>query len=181
MRHVPATTGKHLTTSGCTHPTCDPTFLHGASVVAMDSLIGTWRLVEWTATIGTRQVRPFGGSVTGLLTYTDDGRMWAALMQQDRNPLDASSIRSADVRDRAAAAAGYISYAGSYTIEGDEVHHDVEVSLFPDWVGDLQKRRINWVTSDDETLLELSYVQTGNGKDATNRLLWRRIEPEETT
>ncbi|MCB1247157.1 MAG: lipocalin-like domain-containing protein [Acidimicrobiia bacterium] len=142
----------------------------------MRSLIGTWRLVDWTADIGSRVVRPFGGTVVGLLTYTDDGRMWAALMKEDRQALNTSSIRGADARSRASAAAGYISYAGAYTIDGDEVHHDVEVSLFPDWVGDVQTRQIAWVDVDGEDLLELSYVQPGNGSDATNTLRWRRIE-----
>ena len=50
-----------------------------------NELVGTWRLVDWTFCVdGSRERRPFGGNATGLLTYTPDGRMWAALMRKDR-------------------------------------------------------------------------------------------------
>ncbi|MDA2979262.1 MAG: lipocalin-like domain-containing protein [Actinomycetota bacterium] len=145
----------------------------------MHALVGTWRLVEWTVSIGGRTVRPFGGSAVGLLTYTDEGRMMASLMRQDREMLDTSSFAGAQALNRAGAAAGYISYAGSYEIVGDEVHHDVELSLFPDWVGATQSRRIEWVEeSDGQVALQLSYVQPGAGKEATNTLRWHRIVPK---
>jgi len=142
----------------------------------MQELIGTWQLVDWKVTIGDRVVRPFGGSAVGLLTYTDEGRMMASLMREDRTRLDTSSFAGADALTRAGAAAGYISYAGSYEVRGDEVHHDVELSLFPDWVGATQTRTIRWVEeAEGTTALELSYVQPGTGKEATNTLRWHRI------
>lgn len=141
-----------------------------------ERLIGTWQLVDWTVTIGDRTVRPFSGAAIGLLTYTDEGRMMASLMREDRVRMDTTSFAGADAQTRAGAAAGYISYAGSYEVVGDEVHHDVELSLFPDWVGDVQTRRIRWVTeSDGSEALELSYVQQTSGKQATNTLRWHRI------
>lgn len=141
-------------------------------------LIGTWRLVDWKVTIGERTVRPFGGAAVGLLTYTEEGRMMASLMREDRDRLDTTSFAGANAQTRAGAAAGYISYAGSYEVVGDEVHHDVELSLFPDWVGDVQTRTIRWVDEPDGTkALELSYVQQGSGKEATNTLRWHRITP----
>ena len=36
-------------------------------------------------------------------------------------------------RERAEAAAGYLSYAGRYEVEGTRVRHLIEVSLFPNW------------------------------------------------
>ena len=106
--------------------------------------------------------------------------MMASLMRKDRDMLDTSSFAGAEALNRAGAAAGYISYAGSYEIVGNEVHHDVELSLFPDWVGATQSRRIEWVEEPDgRTALQLSYVQPGAGKNATNTLLWHRIVPKE--
>ncbi len=142
----------------------------------MHKLVGTWRLVEWTVSIGDRIVRPFSGAAKGLLTYTDEGRMCASLMKEGRDDLDTGSFARAEAKHRASAAAGYISYAGSYEIVGDEVHHDVELSLFPDWVGDVQTRTIAWEDEPDGTrALILSYVQNGNGKPAINTLRWHRI------
>lgn len=145
-------------------------------------LIGTWRLVEWKVEIGDRTVRPFGGAAVGLLTYTDEGRMVASLMRENRDRMDTTSFAGADAQTRAGAAAGYISYAGSYEVVGDEVHHDVELSLFPDWVGDVQTRIIRWIDEADGTrALQLSYIQQSAGKQATNTLRWHRIVPRTRT
>ncbi len=148
----------------------------------MHDLIGTWRLVDWTVTLGDRIVKPFSGKSTGLLTYTADGRMTASLMKMGRASIGTTSFAEATSRQRAAASTGYISYAGSYHIDGDLVHHQVELSLFPDWEGDIQTRRIAWVDADDGTeQLELSYVQNGASREATNTLRWRRVAPEVRT
>ena len=144
----------------------------------MHDLVGTWRLVDWTVTLGDRIVKPFGGKPTGLITYTQDGRMTASLMKMGRASIGTTSFAEATSRQRAAAATGYISYAGSYHIDGDLVHHQVELSLFPDWEGDIQTRRIAWVDADDGSeQLELSYVQNGASRKATNTLVWRRVAP----
>ncbi len=148
----------------------------------MHELVGTWRLLDWSVEIGGRTMRPFGGAAVGLLTYTSDGRMSASLMRKDRDLLDTHSLAQAEALDRAAAAVGYIAYAGSYHVDGDEVHHDVELSLFPDWVGVTQTRSIRWVDQPDGSRnLELSYVQSSSGRRATNTLLWTRITSEENT
>lgn len=143
-------------------------------------LVGTWRLVDWTVSIGNRIVKPFGGKSTGLLTYTSDGRMTASLMKKGRESIGTTSFAEATSRQRAAASTGYISYAGSYHIAGDLVHHQVELSLFPDWEGDVQTRQIRWIDIEGGPQeLELSYVQNGAGRDATNTLRWRRVTPED--
>jgi hypothetical protein len=139
----------------------------------MSRLVGTWELVEWTATVGDRTRRPFGGDVVGRLTYTSDGYMWAALMRRDRSLLSAGSIAGATATERAAAAAGYLNYAGSYTENGGRVTHHVEVSLMPNWVGLDQVRNITWVGEE----LELSTdPEAGrSGETVINRLRWRRL------
>ncbi len=140
----------------------------------MQSLNGTWRLVEWTLTLdGELAAKPFGGNPTGILMYTDDGRMSATLMRPDRPNLASTTFAAATAAQRAAAAAGYLAYAGTYEIVGDEVHHHVEVSLFPDWVGGVQRRRFSW--QDGDLVLSSVGTVTRDGKEAVNRLRWRRI------
>lgn len=115
----------------------------------------------------------------GLLTYTADGWMWAALMRRDRAPVHAPTLTAASPRERAAAAAGYLSYAGRYELVGDEVHHHVVVSLHPGWVGGTQVRRIGWIEHPDGTtdlVLTTPETSTGGTKTAVNRLRWRRAD-----
>lgn len=139
----------------------------------MSDLVGTWELVDWTASVGSRRQRPFGGEVTGKLTYTADGHMWATLMRRERPAVSAASLAGATASERAAVAAGYLNYAGTYTVLGDRVVHHVQVSLLPNWVGEDQERVVRWIDGD----LELSTdPETGRtGEPIVNRLRWRRL------
>lgn len=139
---------------------------------SVDDLLGTWHLVEWTATVDDTVVSPFGGDVDGLLTYTADGWMWAALQRRGRALLDTGTLAAATGRQRAAAAAGYVSYAGRWTLDGDRVVHDVHLSLFPDWVGDHQIRMVTW--EDADLVLSTPPERTAAGRVVVNRLRWRR-------
>lgn len=141
----------------------------------MSRLVGTWELVRWTARVGERTQLPFGGNPAGLLVYTVHGTMSATLMRRDRSPISATTLAGATARERAGAAAGYLSYGGTYTVEGRRVRHHVQVSLLPNWVGRDQVRNIRWVGED----LELaSDPETGrSGLEIVNRLLWSRVRP----
>lgn len=149
----------------------------------MDHLIGTWHLVEWTFTVnGERETRPFGGNPVGLITYTADGRMWAALMDPARGQVPTRTLSAAPVRSRAAAAAGYLSYAGTYTRNGDSIAHHVELSLNPNWVDTDEIRLISWADNDDgsrDLVLSTPPTPTDTGRTAVNRLRWRRADDQE--
>lgn len=101
--------------------------------------------------------------------------MSATLMRRNRPPVSATTLAGATARERAGAAAGYLSYGGTYTAEGARVVHHVEVALLPNWVGHDQVRNIRWVGED----LELSSdPETGrSGLEIVNRLLWHRVRP----
>jgi hypothetical protein len=146
-------------------------------------LVGTWKLVDWTVRMnGGRTVQPFGGRATGLITYTHEGRMVATLMRSDRPLIGTRSFNEATALERASAAAGYLSYAGSFEVIGDQVHHHVELSLFPDWVGGTQVRHIEWLTNDDGTVdLELSDLGVGSDRAATIHLRWHRITEDRSS
>jgi len=146
----------------------------------MQSLIGTWRLVEWTFTVDdSRPTRPWGGDPGGLLTYTEDGRMSASLMSHGRPAAPTRTLSAAPVDIRAAAAAGYLSYAGSYSMGGDDVLHHIELSLMPNWVGRTERRLIEWIPSEQgfDLILSTPPTKTDGGRMAVNRLRWERIPP----
>lgn len=90
----------------------------------MDDLIGTWRLVEWTAQVGDESPqRLFGGDRVVLLTYTPGGRMWATRMRRRGPHLGSHTLAGASSAARAEAAAGH---GGP----------DVELSTPPETTGD---------------------------------------------
>lgn len=66
----------------------------------------------------------------------------AQLMRAGRTPFDRPDRHLAHDNELAAAASGYMSYGGPYTVvdEGLIAHH-VEVSLLPNWIGGIQRRK----------------------------------------
>lgn len=138
-------------------------------------LLGTWRLAGFSIEFsdGRPELLPFGPDATGLLMYGEDGTMSAILSRADRT-LSAERLEKADrapAHERAAAFDSYLSYAGRWWMEGDEVVHAVELSLAPNAVGIENRRRVSWVGDE----LHLSYTLTArSGVERLYRLRWRR-------
>lgn len=129
-------------------------------------LLGTWSLVSQIRTHADGRVQhPMGEKPVGSLTYSPDGRMSVAIMAEGRAKTGADGFRGLTVAQKAEAAAGYLSYAGTFRVEGDTVIHDVEISLFPDWVGTAQRRRAS-LEGDTLTLSAGEFTMT-----------WKKVQP----
>lgn len=62
-----------------------------------------------------------------------------------------------------------MSYAGTYDVEGDVISHHVELSLFPNWEGGVQRRTARRVGR--ELHLE-ARLEEGTPEARTARLVW---------
>ena len=136
-------------------------------------LQGTWRLVSWENRSAAGEVTyPLGPDAVGYLTYTADGYVFVALMRADRAAFAAGDLLAGSPDERAAAAAGYISYAGTFEVRADRVIHHVLASLFPNWVGTDQERFIGW---EGERLLLSTAPTVFAGRQQTGHLVWERV------
>lgn len=139
------------------------------------ALIGTWRLISFELrTIDGDVLYPLGSDAQGFLTYTDQSFMSVQIMAVGRPEYTSIDPRTVDLAQLAAAAKGYLAYCGSFGVDEvtKEVHHHVTVSLLPNWIGDVQNRRVSLI--DDR--LELSTPQTKlSGQMQTAHLLWERL------
>ena len=95
-----------------------------------------------------------GDAPDGLLAYTAGGTMVALMAPADRPRVRVRRPDRRHARRAGAAFATFVAYGGRYRIDGDTVIHTVETSLFPNWVGTVQRRR--WTLSDDDGTLTLS-------------------------
>jgi hypothetical protein len=139
-----------------------------------DRLVGAWRLVEWSAFVdGDFAAHPMGDDAQGQILYTADGAMSAILHAADRPPFGTRTFDRADAHQRDAAARSYLSYGGTYAVHGDDVHHHVAHSLFPDWVGTVLVRAISW--DGDDLVLTTPPQRTSRGQEVVLRVQWRRI------
>ena len=139
------------------------------------NLIGAWTLESYVSTSadGSDEFYPLGPDARGIIMYTPDGYMSAQLMRTDRAPVDRNDPNLAHDNDLAAAAGGYLSYAGPFTVvdEGLIAHH-VEVSLLPNWIGGIQYRKARL----QDSCLELRPPEPIliHGEPRNAKLVWRR-------
>jgi hypothetical protein len=139
-------------------------------------LVGGWRLRSWVA-LGDdgSETFPMGDAPTGLLAYTEGGTMVALMAPADRPPFGSDDLTGGTPDEQARAFSTFVAYAGRYRIEGDAIIHTVETSLFPNWVGTVQRRR--WTLSDDGGTLTLESPPIAL-REVTRRqrLTWTRVD-----
>jgi hypothetical protein len=142
-------------------------------------LVGGWLLERWDYTIdGESRGYPMGEDAVGQILYTSDGRMAAILSMASRPLLTGDQFHKAPSEEREVAALTYVSYGGTYEVEGDVVTHHVEFALFPNWVGTDLVRRISY---DADLLVLTGEPETSStGKTVVNRLFWRRAAASPT-
>lgn len=137
-------------------------------------LVGTWQLVRWFITYEDGSVtEPLGPAAEGLLVYTEDGWMSAALMAAGRQRLTRRNPREAPVAERAAAFDTFFAYSCRWRVVGDSVEHSVTLSHNPALVGTVQVRRIQ-MRGRQLTLSAREPVAEGV---RVHRLQWRPAGP----
>jgi hypothetical protein len=143
-------------------------------VTTVDDLTGSWRLTCWDHSIdGSHRGFPLGEDAEGQIIYAPDGNMSAILMQARREPFGAAQFHQGTAEQREVAALTYISYGGTYELDGDRVVHHLDFALFPDWIGTDLIRVVSW--EGDQLVLTTLPETTTSGKTVVNRLIWRRV------
>jgi hypothetical protein len=136
-------------------------------------LIGTWDLVAWRSVVDDQERQgPMGDTPHGQLIYHPDGGMSVVMCVAERPSFGTRLFLLGTADQRRAAALTYLSYSGRWALEGDNVVHHVQYSLFPDWVGTDLVRRVTF--EDDRLVLASEPEITGRGAKVVNRLVWSR-------
>ena len=137
-------------------------------------LVGSWRLRRWVAILDDgSETQPMGDVPSGLLAYSGDGAMVAILGSGERPRFASDDVTGGTDEERALAFSSFIAYGGPYEIDGDIVSHHVDTSLFPNWIGTVQRRR--WELDETGRWLTLtSPPVTLGGATRIHRLVWER-------
>ncbi|MDE2511641.1 MAG: lipocalin-like domain-containing protein, partial [Elusimicrobia bacterium] len=114
---------------------------------------------------------PFGPKPSGRLVYLAGGKMVVLITDPARARARLNQFFEAADSELADASRGCVAYSGRWEIHGNEVVHDVEQSLFPNWTG-IQLARAFRLDGD---LLSLSTTAfTIHGKEYTAVLVWEK-------
>jgi hypothetical protein len=136
-------------------------------------LVGTWKLAAWRRIAGGAKVSyPLGDDAIGVLLYTPTGRMSVHIAAANRPPLVTDDPPlGGDTDKRADSYSTFLAYAGSYDVQGDSVVHHIDVSLFPNWSGEVQTRSLRF--DGNELVLRTPPIE-GPAGNVVNELVWTR-------
>ena len=136
-------------------------------------LVGTWKLVSHETRGADGSVHyAFGENPVGYIMYGQDGYMHAALMKANRPRVSHDLLPLTTTEEKAWAATYFESYCGKYEIKGNKVFHHVEVSLNPNWPGQVLEREVR-LEGDNLTLVSPPFSLFGI--TYTHRLVWKRV------
>jgi hypothetical protein len=135
-----------------------------------DNLLGTWKLVSAssTASTGERDEAPYGSGPSGFLTYTADGRVTALISYGGRKPLSMAP----KPEEQAEAFKTFFAYAGTFSVNGDQVVHRVEVSSIQNYVN---RDLVRTAKLEGDRIVLVTPPTPMNGKVQTVELTWQRL------
>lgn len=137
-----------------------------------DDVVGTWELVGWESrTSDGNRTEPLGPHPSGRLVYTADGFVSVLVAGTDRPALASADPRAGTDADLAHAYRSFVAYSGRYHLEDGTVVHDVDLSLYPSWVGDVQQREVAFVG--EELVLRTPPIVV-DGVSVVSEIRWRR-------
>lgn len=138
-----------------------------------DWLKGTWQLVAWRriAADGTISY-PLGADARGQLIYTSNGTMAVQIAAAIRPTIPTEDPLGGDQDARASAYSTYLAYFGTYEVEGEQVIHHLDSSLFPNWSGQDQARALG--PEGDDLVLRTPPMRLSDGTTVVNELAWSR-------
>jgi hypothetical protein len=136
-------------------------------------LIGTWKLKSFeTRTSDGSVFYPWGRETVGYVICSPEGYVSVAVMGADRKRFSSQDMKGGSLEERASAVDSYISYSGPCEIEKDRFRVEVEISLFPNWVGGYQER---YYRIDGKTLSVSSTPTLVDGKEMVAYLVFERV------
>jgi hypothetical protein len=138
--------------------------------------VGEWTLVEMSLRDGDEAIEyPNGRDAKGRLIYTEGGLITAQIGNPDRKRCVDPDYRNPTESELSELYPQYISYFGRYEVieERGVVVHDIEMSLFPNWIGTKVKRYYSFSGNNDTLELKATPIRH-NGKLAEPLLRWKR-------
>lgn len=136
-------------------------------------LIGRWDIVSFEQEYDSgKKLFPFGEAIEGFVRYCDDGDMIVFIAKKNRPNFETGGQWNANDAEKGAAYNSVLSYAGRWSVEGDTVSHFIDFSVFPNWVGGVQKRKLRVI--DATTIALEARLEDGTPEARTARLIWSK-------
>ena len=113
-------------------------------MVSLEDLIGTWKIESCEARYldGRIGPHPVGEGARGYILYNPDGYMSLEIMAERRLPFNEQDPFAATEEEYLSAYRSHLSYSGTFAIRGEEIIHAIEVSSYPNFIGECINRHV---------------------------------------
>ena len=136
-------------------------------------LHATWDLQRfWFTDDDGTEVDPLGADPVGNLILGADGNYAFTMMRRDRQPFESGDLLGGTPAEKSEAAAGYVSFGGTWSFDGEAILFDIVYSLFPNWIGGQQKRLASF--DGDDLILQTTGAILMAGKTHRGAARWLR-------
>ncbi len=133
---------------------------------------GLWSLVSFEQRYDDGRVTyPFGKDVHGYIFYGKDDIMFASIQRAGCTPFKTGMQWTASQDEKAEAYDSCIMYCGRYELKGNQVTHAIEISLFPNWIG---QRQLRTLKLESGALHVTARLEDGTAEARTSYLSFRR-------
>jgi hypothetical protein len=123
-------------------------------------IVGTWSLESFVIHPKEGSSRPWGEGLRGLLIYTESGHVSVSI---NKDVVSKSGNSDEDILD------SVLFYAGTYTLQGNVIHHQVTQATSPSRIGRDMIRYAEFKNGN----LNLTTPEEAFGKAV---LVWKKIE-----
>jgi hypothetical protein len=136
---------------------------------------GVWKLfsVEQNNLDTGELVQIHGGKPSGYIHYDPSGRMLVVITSDPLMRPEKSAIPAMSEAEQAQCFRTVAAYGGTFSIEGDQVLHDVDIAWIPGWFG-RQDRRVQW-RGRQLVLQTEPGTNAVYGKRTTTELVWEKV------
>jgi hypothetical protein len=136
-------------------------------------LIGSWRLiaVQSEDLESSEKTEAWGPNPAGFINYAPDGRMMVINARSDRHKPAGEIPTPAEAVDLFKS---MLAYAGTYTVEGNQVTHHIDISWNEAWTGADQVRMARF----DGNRVHLSTMPSpspANGRMSVRTMTWEKL------
>lgn len=118
---------------------------------------------------------PMGENPKGLIIYNRDGYMSVQIMNAKSQNFHHEHGTGATKEECKQEAPTYLAYSGAFSTDDDNqaLYHSIYVSLFPNWTGQMQSRKVHF--KDGLLHLESGEPFFKNDKMVTHKLTWVKL------
>jgi Lipocalin-like domain len=136
--------------------------------------VGTWKLQSFrTEDVQSGRVtEPYGAHPTGYLSYGADCRMYAIIVKEGRRVPAGPVVTDVEKVDLFGS---LLSYAGTYTVEGDKISHHVDVSWNQAWTGTTQVRHFSFKGTSSLEIRTTPARNPRDGRLTSGVLVWTKV------